>query len=139
MKRLTREELDFSYRHSVFSKRLGVVIDAELSLKKGDSIEIKSKMEEYGSRRRDKQPLEYPSAGSVFKRPPGHFAGALIDQCGLRGFHIGGAQVSEKHAGFIINTGGATSEDVRQLIAHVQRTVLEKTGVKLETEIKSVP
>lgn len=139
VKRLTREELDFSYRHSVFSKRLGVVIDAELSLKKGDSIEIKSKMEEYDSRRRDKQPLEYPSAGSVFKRPPGHFAGALIDQCGLRGFHIGGAQVSEKHAGFIINTGGATSEDVRQLIAHVQRTVLEKTGVKLETEIKSVP
>ena len=139
VKRLTREELDFSYRHSVFSKRLGVVIDAELSLKKGDSIEIKSKMEEYGSRRRDKQPLEYPSAGSGFKRPPGHFAGALIDQCGLRGFHIGGAQVSEKHAGFIINTGGATSEDVRQLIAHVQRTVLEKTGVKLETEIKSVP
>ena len=128
-----------SYRHSVFSKRLGVVIDAELSLKKGDSIEIKSKMEEYDSRRRDKQPLEYPSAGSAFKRPPGHFAGALIDQCGLRGFHIGGAQVSEKHAGFIINTGGATSEDVRQLIAHVQRTVLEKTGVKLETEIKSVP
>lgn len=139
VKRLTREELDFSYRHSVFSKHMGVVIDAELSLKKGDSIEIKSKMEEYDGRRRDKQPLEYPSAGSVFKRPPGHFAGALIDQCGLRGFRIGGAQVSEKHAGFIINIGGATSEDVRQLIAHVQRTVLEKTGVKLETEIKSVP
>ncbi len=139
VKRLSRDELNFGYRRSVFSTCQGVIIEAELSLKQGDSSDIKSRMEDYDSRRREKQPLEYPSAGSAFKRPPGHFAGALIDQCGLRGFRIGGAQISEKHAGFIINTGGATSEDIRQLIVHVQRTVLEQTGVKLDTEIKSVP
>ena len=86
-------------------------------------------------RRRSKQPIEYPSAGSVFKRPPGHFAGTLIEQCGLKGTRIGGAQVSEKHAGFIINTGGATCADVKALIRHIQNTVREKTGVSLEPEV----
>ena len=96
-------------------------------------------MEELGRRRREKQPLELPSAGSIFKRPQGHFAGALIEQCGLKGTRVGGAQVSEKHAGFIVNTGGATSADVLGLIREVQRVVKEKTGVELEPEVRIVP
>ena len=95
-------------------------------------------MADYLSRRRAKQPLEFPSAGSVFKRPEGHFAGALIEGCGLKGKRIGGAQVSEKHAGFIVNCGGATSEDVRRLIALIQETVLRETGVSLACEIRLV-
>ena len=93
-------------------------------------------MDDLAQRRKSKQPLEYPSAGSTFKRPEGHFAGGLIDQCGLKGFRIGGAQVSEQHAGFVINAGGATCADVLALIGHIQKTVRERTGVELETEVK---
>lgn len=139
VRRLDAVELEFGYRRSVFSSCPAVILEAEFSLKPGDPAVIKAQMDDFDSRRREKQPLEYPSAGSVFKRPAGYFAGALIDQCGLRGFRIGGAQVSEKHAGFIVNTGGATAGEVRQLIAHVQRKVLEQTGVRLETEIKTLP
>ena len=96
-------------------------------------------MDDLGRRRREKQPLEFPSAGSTFKRPEGYFAGALIEQCGLKGFQIGGAQVSEKHAGFIINTGCASCADILGLIAHVQRVVRERTGVQLEPEVRIVP
>ena len=95
-------------------------------------------MNELIGRRRDKQPLNFPSAGSVFKRPEGHYAGALIEQCGLKGFTIGGAQVSEKHSGFIINKGGATAQNVKDLIEYIRKTVFEKTGVLLEQEIRNV-
>jgi UDP-N-acetylmuramate dehydrogenase len=96
-------------------------------------------MEDLSRRRREKQPLEYPSAGSTFKRPEGHFAGGLIEQCGLKGFRVGGAQVSEKHAGFVINTGGASCADVLALIAHIQDVVYRETGIRLEPEVKIVP
>ena len=96
-------------------------------------------MEELGRRRREKQPLEYPSAGSTFKRPEGHFAGALIEQCGLKGVRIGGAQVSEKHAGFVVNAGGASCADVLALIVHIRDTVYRQTGVRLEPEVRIVP
>ena len=102
----------------------------------GDPAEIKAKMDDLISRRREKQPIEYPSAGSTFKRPPGHFAGALIDQCGLRGTSVGGARVSEKHAGFVINTGGATCADVLALCRQCREKVLAETGVELEMEIR---
>ncbi len=105
-------------------------------LEKGDYSVIKAQMEDYLSRRKSKQPLEYPSAGSVFKRPQGYFAGQLIEQCGLKGKAIGGAQVSEKHAGFIINTGGATCQDVQSLVRLIQDTVKREKQVALECEIK---
>lgn len=137
--RLDREGLCFGYRQSLFSRRRGAVLAAEFSLQEKAPDEIRSLMEELGRRRREKQPLEFPSAGSVFKRPAGHFAGALIEQCGLKGTRVGGAQVSDKHAGFIINTGGAASADVRELIRTIQRVVREKTGVELEPEVRMVP
>ena len=99
---------------------------------------VRARMDDFMNRRRTKQPLEYPSAGSVFKRPEGYFAGGLIEECGLKGKQIGGAQVSEKHAGFIINKDGATCEDVRELIGFIQKTVKEQKGVELECEIKQV-
>lgn len=133
---LTGEALGFGYRRSAFGDGRAVVLEAELALEPGDRAEIGARMEELGRRRREKQPLEFPSAGSTFKRPEGHFAGGLIDQCGLKGFRIGGAQVSEKHAGFVINAGGATCADVLALIGHIQKTVRERTGVELETEVK---
>jgi len=135
VRQLAAEELDFGYRHSVFCEKRGAVLAAELALEERDRDAIRARMEELGRRRREKQPLEYPSAGSTFRRPQGHFAGELIDRCGLRGARVGGAQVSEKHAGFLINTGGATCADVLALIAHVQRVVREKTGVELEPEV----
>ncbi|MBQ6838512.1 MAG: UDP-N-acetylenolpyruvoylglucosamine reductase, partial [Clostridia bacterium] len=104
-------------------------------LKKADKEVIKAAMEDFLSRRKSKQPLEYPSAGSTFKRPEGHFAGALIEQCNLKGFSIGGAQVSEKHAGFVINKGGATAKDILDLMAHIEETVKTNTGVTLEPEV----
>lgn len=130
------DEMELSYRKSVFCETESVIVSVTFSLKKGEKDSIRSKMEECMRKRRDKQPLEYPSAGSVFKRPQGHFAGALIEQCGLKGKNIGGAQVSEKHAGFIINTGNATQSDVSALIELCKKTVFENTGVQLETEIK---
>ena len=128
--------LELGYRRSIFSSREGAVLAAEIALEPREAGEIRDRMEELGRRRREKQPLEFPSAGSTFKRPEGHFAGGLIDQCGLKGFRIGGAQVSEKHAGFVINAGGATCADVLALIGHIQKTVRERTGVELETEVK---
>lgn len=139
VRQLSAWDLDLGYRHSVFSEGQGAVLEAELLLEPRDPAEIQAVTAELDRRRREKQPLEYPSAGSTFKRPQGHFAGALIEQCGLKGCRIGGAQVSEKHAGFIINTGGAACADILALIAHVQRTVYEQTGVRLEPEVRMVP
>lgn len=139
VRRLEARELDLGYRHSVFSEKRGVVLAAELLLEPRAVDRITSLMEELGRRRREKQPLEYPSAGSTFKRPEGHFAGALIEQCGLKGVRIGGAQVSEKHAGFVINAGGASCADVLALIVHIQDTVYRQTGVRLEPEVRIVP
>ncbi len=132
------EKLDFSYRHSVYSEGGYVITSVVFHLKKGDKNEIEAAMHDFITRRKDKQPLEYPSAGSVFKRPEGYFAGALIEQSGLKGKRIGGAMVSEKHAGFIINYDNATTEDVISLIRHCQKTVKENFSVDLETEIKFV-
>ena len=131
--------LELSYRHSIFEERPGcVIVEAVLTLTPGDPAAIRAAMDDYMSRRREKQPLEYGSAGSTFKRPVGNYASALVDQCGLKGLSVGGAEVSQKHAGFIINRGGATAADVRQLIAEVQRIVREKTGYTLECEIKYI-
>ena len=139
VRRMPVEELDLSYRHSIFSGRQGAVLEAEFLLEPGDPAHIQAQTADFDRRRREKQPLEYPSAGSTFKRPEGHFAGALIEQCGLKGFRIGGAQVSEKHAGFVINAGGASCAEVLALIAHIQKTVYDRTGVHLEPEVKTVP
>lgn len=135
---LKGEELSLSYRHSVYSDSDRIITSLTLKLKKGNKDEIKSKMDELIAKRKDKQPLEYPSAGSTFKRPEGYFAGALIEQCGLKGFTVGGAQVSEKHAGFVINIGSATAEDVIGVIDHCKKTVLSETGVMLEPEVKII-
>lgn len=136
---LTREEMDFGYRHSILSDRPEtVVLSAAFSLEPGDPEKIREKMRDLMTRRRNTQPLEWPSAGSTFKRPAGHFAGTLIDQCGLKGLRVGGAQVSEKHAGFIINTGGATFRDVTALIHQVQEKVFQQTGIRLEPEVRSI-
>lgn len=131
-------ELDLSYRHSVYSDKDYIILSLFLKLEKGDKSEIKAKMDDLISRRRDKQPLEFPSAGSTFKRPEGFFAGALIEQCGLKGYTSGGAQVSEKHAGFVVNIGEATAEDVMNVINHCKETVFNRTGVTLEPEVKII-
>ena len=136
IQRLAGEELELGYRTSVFSRKPWVVTGARLDLTPGDPAAIRARMEDLSHRRRSKQPLEFPSAGSTFKRPAGHFAGALIQEAGLKGVRIGGAQVSEKHAGFVVNTGGATSDDILSLIRLVRDTVLEKTGVLLEPEVR---
>lgn len=132
------DELSLGYRHSVYSDNDCIITSLTLNLRKGNKEEIKAKMDELIGKRKDKQPLEYPSAGSTFKRPEGYFAGALIEQCGLKGFTVGGAQVSEKHAGFVINTGAATANDVLGVIEHCQKTVLAETGVTLEPEVKII-
>lgn len=129
------KDMNFGYRKSVFKENGTTVISAVLRLQKGEKKEIEEKMEDYISRRKSKQPLEYPSAGSFFKRPEGYFAGALIEKNGLKGAAVGGAQVSEKHAGFIINRGGATAADVMKLSRKVSDTVLAKDGVSLEREV----
>ena len=129
----------FDYRTSIFSKKQELtVLGSCFKLLPGNKEEISAKMEELMSKRREKQPLEFPNAGSTFKRPEGLFAGKLIEDCGLKGYRIGGAEVSEKHAGFIINRGGATAKDVLLLIDHIKETVLNKFGVSLECEIKYV-
>ncbi|MDR1806243.1 MAG: UDP-N-acetylmuramate dehydrogenase [Clostridium sp.] len=133
---LRGEELELGYRHSAFAENGGFIVELELKLTVGDKAEIRERMNDFMRRRRDKQPLEYPSAGSVFKRPQGDFAGRLIDVCGLRGFAIGGAQVSEKHCGFIVNRGGATCAEVLALVEHIRKTVLEREGVELEPEVR---
>jgi UDP-N-acetylmuramate dehydrogenase len=129
-------ELEFDYRHSFFTGKGCVILSALFRLAPGNSETIAAGMEEIYRRRREKQPLEWPSAGSTFKRPQGAYAAALIQECGLKGFRVGGAQVSEKHAGFVINTGGATCADVLELIRQVQETVKEKTGFQLEPEVR---
>ena len=134
--RLEGPDLELGYRTSVFSRKPWVVTGARLDLTPGDPAAIRARMEDLSHRRRSKQPLEFPSAGSTFKRPAGHFAGALIQEAGLKGVRVGGAQVSEKHAGFVVNTGGATSDDILSLIRLVRDTVLEKTGVLLEPEVR---
>lgn len=139
VKRLRREELSFSYRHSLLADRPdAVVLSAVFALSAGEPEEIRSKMDELMTRRKASQPLEYPSAGSTFKRPEGYFAAALIDECGLKGLTVGGAQVSEKHAGFVINRGGATCADVTALMTEIQRRVWKEKGVRLEPEVKVI-
>lgn len=130
--------LGFDYRHSVYSNSDKTITYVIFKLKKGNKEEILFKMNDFLQRRKDKQPLNFPSAGSVFKRPEGYFAGALIEQCGLKGKTIGGAQVSEKHAGFIINIGDATCQDIKELVRCCQDTVFEKFGVELKCEIKFI-
>ncbi len=136
IKTMSVEDAQLGYRHSIFQQNGAIIIGATLVLQKGEYNEIKQKMSEYTKKRNEKQPIEMPSAGSTFKRPQGYFAGKLIQDCDLMGFSIGGAQVSEKHAGFVVNTGGATAEDVVALIEHIQKTVFEKFGVMLEPEVK---
>ena len=133
---LQAEELHMGYRTSVIKEAGYIVLEAVISLEKGDPEAIRSRMQELSGMRTSKQPLSYPSAGSTFKRPEGYFAGKLIMDSGLRGYQVGGAQVSEKHCGFVINTGNATAKDVTTLMADVQRIVMEKFGVKLEPEVK---
>lgn len=135
---LDNEAMELSYRHSAYENSNLVITAASVRLAPADRNEIKSTMNDILARRKEKQPLEYPSAGSTFKRPEGNFAGALIEQCGLKGVSVGGAQVSEKHAGFIINRGGATATDILSLIKHVQARVKAQTGVSLETEIRLI-
>ena len=134
---LPAADCGFSYRHSLFSDHPDwLILEAEMELQPGDAEAVKARMDELSAQRRAKQPLELPSAGSTFKRPEGHFAAALIDQCGLKGLTVGGAQVSEKHAGFLVNRGGATAEDMVRLIELVRERVLRETGVELEPEVK---
>ena len=138
IKELSGKDLNFAYRKSVFSDINAVILSARFKLKKGDYDEIKNEMELTSAKRRAKQPLEYPSAGSAFKRPDGYFAARLIEDCGLKGVSVGGAEVSEKHSGFIINKGGATAADIKELIGKVRAEVEKKTGVLLEPEIRFI-
>lgn len=139
VKFLTGEELAFGYRRSFLTEHPeAVVLYAVFRLSAGDPEAIRETQRSLMARRKASQPLEWPSAGSTFKRPEGHFAGTLIEQCGLKGLGVGGAQVSEKHAGFLVNRGGATCADIKELIRQVQEAVLEKTGVRLEPEVKIV-
>lgn len=132
---LDNETMEFGYRTSAIRHQPFTVAEVQIQLAEGIQEEIKARMEELAAKRREKQPLEYPSAGSTFKRPEGYFAGELIMKAGLGGCQIGGAQVSEKHCGFVINKGGATAQDVKELISYVQDTVKEQFGVELEPEV----
>ncbi len=137
---LPNEDCDFAYRSSYFQKTAGcIILSAVFRLRPDDPKEISARMQELSEKRRAKQPLDLPSAGSAFRRPEGRFAAALIEEAGLKGFQIGGAQVSEKHSGFIVNRGGATSHDVYDLMMQVRKTVYEKSGVFLEPEIIILP
>lgn len=136
VKTIPAEELELGYRTSCIPKNGWLVLEAEYILAKGEPDAIKAMMDDLAARRRDKQPLEYPSAGSTFKRPEGHFAGKLIEDAGLKGFSVGGACVSEKHAGFVINKDGASASDIYSLCKKVERKVMETFGVSLEMEVK---
>ncbi|MGN0708139.1 MAG: UDP-N-acetylmuramate dehydrogenase [Faecalibacterium sp.] len=139
VKTVPAEELELGYRHSIFETNGGCILAAEFRLAEGDPAAIRARMEDLMSRRADKQPLDKPSAGSTFKRPAGAFAAALIEQCGLKGYRHGGAAVSEKHSGFVVNLGGASCADVLALCDEVRAVVKEKTGYELEKEIRVVP
>lgn len=128
----------FGYRQSIIQAQGGIVLKSRILLRKGKYSEIKALMDELDYKRKDKQPLELPSAGSIFRRPEGYYTGKLVEDCGLRGFRLGGAQVSEKHCGFIVNTGDASAADVINLIRHVQKTVKDAFGVELQTEVKVI-
>lgn len=133
---LSNEEQKFSYRHSIFMENRYIVLETKIKLQKGNKDEIKAKMDDYAQQRKEKQPISLPSAGSTFKRGTDFVTAKVIDECGLKGFSIGDAQVSTKHAGFVVNNGNATAKDVLKLIEHVQKVVLEKTGKKIELEIE---
>ena len=135
---LLSDKLDFGYRHSFYSDNDCFIISAEFKLTEGNFSEIKAKMDDLLSRRKEKQPLDLPSAGSTFKRPEGYYAGALIEECNLKGYTIGGAQVSEKHAGFIVNKNNATCADICNLIDHCRETVYKQTGIMLEPEVRFI-
>ena len=136
VRKVPSEELELGYRSSALMKNGAIVLEAEMALSEGDIGEIRSIMDDLREKRVSKQPLELPSAGSTFKRPEGYFAGKLIMDCGLRGFSVGGAQVSEKHCGFVVNKGGATADDVMTLIRHIRKTVLDTFGVELVPEVR---
>lgn len=136
---MANENCKFAYRSSIFQQMNAAILSAVFRLQPGDKAEISAKMRELNERRRDKQPLDLPSAGSAFKRPEGHYAAALIDEAGLKGFSVGGAQVSEKHAGFIVNTGSATSADIHELMKQVRKRVYDNSNVLLEPEIILLP
>ena len=138
IKSYTVDDMKFAYRYSIAKERELIFLSAEMALTKGEASKIKETMEELNRQRREKQPLEYPSAGSTFKRPEGYFAGKLISDAGLKGYSVGGAQVSEKHAGFCINKGNATAADFERLMQDVIKKVKEETGVVLEPEIEKV-
>ena len=135
---LKGDELGLAYRTSAYEHNGFIITTLVMKLSKGNKDEIRAKMQELLQRRKDKQPLEYPSAGSTFKRPEGYFAGALIEECGLKGYSVGGAQVSEKHAGFVINKGSATAKDVLDLIKYIQDKVFREKGVRLEPEVRLI-
>ena len=135
---LSCKDHDFGYRHSYFSDKECIITSTSVLLCRGSKSESEQKIHELQAARKSKQPLEYPSAGSVFKRPEGYFAGKLVQDCNLKGYSIGGATVSEKHSGFIINTGDATCDDVRNLVSHIQKVVYDKFGVSLECELKFI-
>lgn len=136
--KINTEQAKFEYRNSLFANNEYIIVETELELNKGNKEEIQEKMQEYANFRKEKQPIEYPSAGSTFKRGTDFITAKLIDECGLKGYQIGGAQVSEKHAGFIINTGNATAKDVEELIKYIKQEVYEKFGKEIETEIEII-
>lgn len=136
--KINNKEAKFEYRNSIFSKKDYIIIETEIELESGKKEEIIEKIKEYQKNRIEKQPIEYPSAGSVFKRGDGFITAKLIDECGLKGYQIGDAQISEKHAGFIINKGNAKAKDVEDLIKYIKKQVLEKFGVEIETEIEII-
>ena len=135
---LTKEQLELGYRESIVKQKGYIVLSATFKLKKGDAAQIIATMNDFNARRRDKQPLEHPSAGSTFKRPEGMFAGKLIQDSGLAGYRVGGACVSDKHCGFVVNDNGGSAADIMQVIKDVQRTVKDKFDVELEPEVRII-
>ena len=138
IKKITNKECNFEYRHSVFCENKNIILSATFKLKNGIKEEIANRMNEFAKSRKEKQPLEYPSAGSTFKRGTDFITAKLIDECGLKGYQIGGAQVSEKHAGFIINKENATAKDIIDLVEYVKKTVKEKTGKSIDLEVEII-
>ena len=136
IRRLSNAAMSFSYRHSILEESSGIVLSADFALTKGSTEEIKARMKELIGKRSASQPLDLPSAGSAFKRPVGGYAAALIDQAGLKCYQVGSAAISSKHAGFAVNMGGATAEDVKNLLQQVSDIVLEHSGIRLEPEVR---